>query len=66
MDKPKLRIIRIRETAERVGLQKSQIEALEKAGKFPRRVRISDRAVGHVESEIDAWLESRNALRDSA
>ena len=28
---------------------------LEKVGKFPRRVQISDRAVGWVEDEIDAW-----------
>ena len=60
----KLRLVRMRETERRVGLCEDQIGNLEKAGKFPRRVRISERAIGYVEHELDAWLEARVAARD--
>jgi predicted DNA-binding transcriptional regulator AlpA len=34
------------------------------AGKFPKPVPISDRRIAWVEAEVDAWLQSRAALRD--
>jgi predicted DNA-binding transcriptional regulator AlpA len=33
-------------------------------GKFPRPIKIGDRAVGFVEDEIDSLIEERIALRD--
>jgi hypothetical protein len=33
-------------------------------GRFPKPVSISDRSVGWVEAEVDAWLEARIAQRD--
>jgi prophage regulatory protein len=39
---------------------------LEKAGRFPKRVRPTDRTVAWVEEEIEAWLKSRIAERDMA
>ena len=33
---------------------------------FPKKVRLGDGSVGFVEAEVDAWLEARAALRDSA
>ena len=62
----KVRILRPVETQKRVGLGRSRLEELEKQGLFPRRVKISDRAVGHVEHEVDAWLAARIAARDRA
>jgi prophage regulatory protein len=41
------------------GLKKSRIDELERAGKFPARVRISDRAVGWRSDELDAWIAAR-------
>ena len=38
---------------------------LEKAGKFPRRMRIGARRVGWLLSEIEAWVGERAALRPS-
>jgi len=32
---------------------------LEKAGKFPPRVRLSDNAVGWTRASLDAWKQSR-------
>jgi prophage regulatory protein len=34
-------------------------------GTFPKCVPIGKRAVGWVEEEIDGWIESRIAARDS-
>jgi prophage regulatory protein len=36
---------------------------LEKAGKFPKRVRMGENSIAYVESEILAWLEARAAER---
>jgi predicted DNA-binding transcriptional regulator AlpA len=39
---------------------------LEAQGKFPRRIRLGARRYGYAEHEVDAWLEQRAALRDTA
>ena len=54
-----LKFLRANEVCDRSGLKRSQIFYLEKNGKFPRRVKISERAAGWVETEIDRWIESR-------
>jgi prophage regulatory protein len=54
-------IVRKSETSRRVGLSVRQLERLEAAGKFPRRIRISANSSGWVESEIRKWIECRIA-----
>ncbi len=61
MDTKPVRLIRINEVEARTGLKKTQIHALEKRGLFPRRVKISERASGHVESEVEAYIAGRIA-----
>jgi prophage regulatory protein len=41
------------------GLSPRQVDRLEKAGKFPKRLQLGQRAVGWHENEIIAWLEER-------
>ena len=53
------RIERLPAVMARTGLRKTRIYALEAAGKFPKRVKISDRAVGWYAHEIDDFLSSR-------
>jgi predicted DNA-binding transcriptional regulator AlpA len=53
------RILRLPKVEDRTGLKQTQIYRLEVRGKFPRRIKISDRASGWLESEIDAWIEQR-------
>jgi prophage regulatory protein len=43
-----------------------QIDGLEAAGRFPRRVPIGDSRVGWVESEIDAHVDALIAGRSTA
>jgi hypothetical protein len=49
-----------------ITLGKDQRRTLEQAGLFPRRVPITDRTHGYIEEEIDSYLESRIASRDTA
>lgn len=55
----KLRFVRLPEVKARTGLSETRIVELERAGKFPKRIKISDRAVAWVESEIEEWLEKK-------
>ena len=43
----------------------AHIARLEKAGKFPQRVKLGQNRVAWLLSEIDMWLEERLALRDA-
>jgi prophage regulatory protein len=49
-----------------VRLSKSQVARLEKADRFPKRVRLSGHRYGYVASEIEAYIRDRIAERDSA
>lgn len=53
------RVLRLRQVLDRTGLSRSSLYRLHAAGLFPRRVQISQRSVGWVESEVDTWLASK-------
>lgn len=53
------RMLRRPAVIERTGLSKSTIYRLMDEGRFPRAVRLNERAVGWREEEIEAWLASR-------
>ncbi len=44
-----------------VGLSRSTIYALMAAGQFPKSISLGERAVGWLESDIQAWIDSRIA-----
>ena len=54
-----LQILRLPQVCKVTGLGRSMIYQLEAQRKFPHRVRIGLRAVGWVESEVQAWLANR-------
>ena len=60
-----MRILRQRQVIERVGYSPMHLWRLEKAGRFPRRVKLGPNSVGWVSTEIDAWIEARIAERDA-
>ncbi|MFM9942169.1 MAG: helix-turn-helix transcriptional regulator [Hyphomicrobiaceae bacterium] len=60
-----LRVISWRELSEMIPFTRQHILRLEKAGKFPRRIRIGTKRVGWLYSEIEAWITGRAALRYS-
>lgn len=57
------RILRLREVQELTGLCRSAVYALDD---FPRAVKLGGtRASGWFKSEVDAWIESLKATRNS-
>lgn len=56
------RIIRPTEAARMTGRSKVSLWRDERAGKFPRRVRIGANAVGWRLSEIQAWIAGREIV----
>lgn len=59
-------ILRRPEVEARTGLACSTIYDGIKAGTFPAPIQLGPKAVGWVESEINAWLAARVAARDAA
>ena len=57
-------IIRMPEVERRTAMSGSRIYRLMNAGLFPRSVKISDRAVGWIEQEIDEYIAAKIAVRD--
>jgi len=65
--KSTLTILRRKQVENRVGLSRSHIYARIKEGTFPKQVRLGGkRAVGWVETEIDAWVAARVEERGQA
>jgi len=56
---PPVRFLRLPEVMARTGLSRSTIYVRLAEGRFPRPVRLGPRAVGWIESEIDAWMQER-------
>ena len=54
-----LAILRRPQVEARTGLARSTIYDRIKAGTFPAPVSLGEKAVGWVESEIDAWIAAR-------
>lgn len=53
-----IRLLRLAAVLDRTGLSRSTIWRLEKAGKFPRRRRVSASVVAWLESEVTAWIQA--------
>jgi prophage regulatory protein len=58
------RFLRRREVERITSLPRSTIYERMAAGAFPRPVRIGQKTVGWLESEIQAWIAQRIAARD--
>ena len=54
-------IIRLRDLTRKVGLSRSTLYRLVRAGKFPPQIPLSERARGWLASDVDAWLQRQTA-----
>ena len=54
-----MRILNSNEVVKKIGLSKVTIWRRERDGSFPKRINLSERRVGWVESEIEDWVDSR-------
>lgn len=54
-----MKLLRPYQLAELLGISKTTLWRMEKAGELPQRYKISERAVGWLEEDIKEWLEKR-------
>lgn len=59
-----VRVLRIRQVVQRTNLSRSTLYTLISSDpSFPSKVRLSERAIGFLEHEIDAWILARSEKR---
>jgi len=56
---PPAALLNVREAAARLGLAKSTLDKMRCAGKGPRYVKSTDRAVRYDPVDLDAWIAAR-------
>lgn len=62
-----IKILRLPTVIQKTGLKRSSIYELISAGRFPAQLKLSTRAVGWLESDIDEWIQLRaSSARQSA
>jgi prophage regulatory protein len=59
-----MRLIRLVGVLDKTGISRAQLYKLMQKNEFPSNVKISERAVAWVESEIEAWMKNRLEIRD--
>ena len=57
-------ILRMSAVVRRVGLSRSSIYSYQRAGIFPRAVKIGPHAVGYVVQEINEWISKARSDRE--
>lgn len=62
---PASRLIRRSVVLQRTGLSRSALYRAIEQGEFPRQVTISTNSVAWLEAEVEAWIQTRLAQRDS-
>ena len=65
MDAP-ARVLRLPRVQARTGLARSTIYVRVADGSFPPPIRLGARAVGWIESEVDAWIREQIAASRSS
>lgn len=61
-----MKLLRLPQVIECVGLSRSTIYSMMERAAFPRPVKAGERAVAWVSDEIDGWLEQRASERKVA
>jgi prophage regulatory protein len=58
-----IRLLRLPEVCKATGLGRAMIYRLQAEQRFPKSVKITEHAVGWIESEVQTWLAARAAAR---
>lgn len=62
-----LRILRIKQLVERTNLSRATLYVLMASDPtFPKKIKLTARSIGFLESEVDAWITARAELRNAA
>lgn len=59
-----MKVLRLNEVIEKVGLGRSSIYALMAEGQFPMNIRLHKQSVGWLNSELDEWIMAKVVERD--
>ncbi len=59
------KILTLTQVQDRVLFSATHIWRMERAGKFPHRVKLGPNRVGWLETEINTWLESKLKEREN-
>jgi prophage regulatory protein len=57
-----MKFIRTEVVVTKTGLSRTSVWRLEREGTFPKRRQLGTRSVGWVESEVEAWMKSREVV----
>ena len=57
-------MIRLPAVLQATGLNKTRLYSLQRCGRFPRGVKISERAVAWPVADVQAWIAAKIAERD--
>ena len=57
-----MQILRLQQVCKMTGLCRSLVYQLEAEDRFPKRIHLTARAVGWIESEIQGWVAERVAI----
>ncbi len=60
------KILRLRAAKDLTGLSRSSIYLMMRAGTFPKNISLGARAVGWLEADIQAWIDSRISATNAA
>ena len=52
-------MMRLSEVTIKTGLSRSTIDRMEADGKFPKRRKLSERAIGWRSSDVEKWIKGR-------
>ncbi|MFZ6647161.1 helix-turn-helix transcriptional regulator [Undibacterium sp. TJN25] len=62
-----LRILRMKQLVERTGLSRATLYVLISTDPtFPKKIKLTERTVGFLESDVDAWIVTRAQSRFAA
>jgi prophage regulatory protein len=56
-----IRMLKRKDVEQMTALKRSRLYAMTAAGKFPKPIKLSERSVAWIESEIQAWINDRIA-----
>jgi len=54
-----LKVIKLNDVIEKTTLSKSTIERKMKSNTFPKSIKLSSRAIGWIEEDINGWINDR-------
>ena len=59
-----MKILKVKQVAAEMNMSIPQVYKLVSLGKFPKQIKLGERASGWLKSELDSWLQSKIDERD--